>query len=167
MLDKKQLEQIIKHNLKVKKVLFIVSMALFGATLLSLTGFIILLARNIDVVLIPDVIADVTLRGMLLDLFSVTLSGAVVTLLFSTLIFGRRVMMAQAMLDNFDRIYEEQNRAYNTKPSGAPIVDVKDVQEKPKGKYDDLIKEYTKLYEQGLISKEDLENKKKELGYEQ
>ena len=167
MLDKKQLEQIIKHNLKVKKVLFIVSMALFGAALLSLTGFIVLLAKNVDIILIPDVIADLTLRGVFLDLFSVTISGAIITLLFSTLIFGRRVLMAQAMLENFDRIYEEQNRIYNTKPSGTPIVDVKDVQnEKPKGKYDDLIKEYTKLYEQGLITKEDLENKKKELGYE-
>lgn len=167
MIDKKQLEEIVKHNLKVKKVLFIVSMSLFAASMLFMVGLIILLVQNKDVVLIPDVIADVTLRGTFIDLFTTCLSGGIVTLLFSFLIFGRRAAMAQAMLDNFDTIYEEQTKAYRTHPSGTPIVDVKPVEEtKPKGKYDDLINEYTKLYEQGLITKEDLENKKKELGYQ-
>ena len=167
MVDKKQLEEMVKHNLKVKKVLFIISMCLFGASILFLTGLIVLLVKNVDVSLMPDVVAELTLRGTLLDMFTTCLAGGIITIMFSTLIFARRAAMAQAMLDNFDKIYEEQTRFYNTKPSGAPIVDVMPAEEaKPKGKYDDLIKEYTKLYEQGLITKEDLENKKKELGYE-
>lgn len=166
MVDKKQLEDMVKHNLKVKKVLFIVSMCLFGASLAFLVGFIVLFATGYDVSLMPDYLVDVTLRYVFLDLFETTLAGAIVTILFSTLIFARRAAMAQAMLENFDKIYEEQSKAWNTHPSASPIVDVKPApEEKPKGKYDDLIAEYTKLYEQGLISKEDLENKKKELGY--
>ena len=35
--------------------------------------------------------------------------------------------------------------------------------EKPKGKYDDLIHEYEKLYEKGYITKEELDKKKAEL----
>ena len=168
MIDKKQLEQMYKHNLKVKKILFIISMCLFAAATAFIVGFIVLYATGYDVILIPEFLTvEVTLRGVFIDFFETCLAGGLVLLLFSFLIFGRRAAVAKAMLDNFEQIYEEQNRAYGTKPSGAPIVDVKPVQnEKPKGKYDDLIAEYTKLYEQGVITKEDLENKKKELGYQ-
>lgn len=168
MVDKKQLEQMYQHNLKVKKILFIISMCLFAAATAFIVGFIILYANGYDVLLIPELLTtEVTLRGMFIDFFETCLAGALVTLLFSLLIFNRRAMVAKAMLDSFDQIYAEQTRGYATKPSGTPIVDVKPVpNEKPKGKYDDLIAEYTKLYEQGIISKEDLENKKKELGYQ-
>ena len=168
MVDKKQLEAMYKHNLKVKKVLFIVSLCLLTASVLFFTGFLILYFTNKDVMLIPDFLTvEVTLRGVFIDLFESCLAGGLVTMLFSFLIFGRRAAMAKAMLDNFDQIYQEQSKDWNTKPSGTPIVDVKPMpEEKPKGKYDDLIKEYTKLYEQGVITKEDLENKKKELGYQ-
>ena len=166
MVDKQQLERMYVHNLKVKKILFIISMCLFGAATLALAGFIVLQATGYDIVLIPEYIVDFTLKYVCLDLFETFLAGALVLLLFSFLIFNRRAMMAKAMLDNFDQIYAEQSRAWNSMPSAAPIVDAKPVEEaKPKGKYDDLIKEYEKLYNQGLITKEEFENKKKELGY--
>ena len=168
MLDKKQLEAMYQHNLKVKKVLFIISLCLFAASTIFLTTFLILYFNGYDVMLIPEFLTtEVTLRAVLVDLFESSLAGGLVTMLFSFLIFGRRAAVAKSMLENFDQIYQEQSKDWNTKPSGTPIVDVKPMpEEKPKGKYDDLIKEYTKLYEQGVITKEDLENKKKELGYQ-
>ena len=167
MVDKTQLENMVKHNLKVKKILFIISIFLFSLAVAFLVGFIVLFATGYDVVMMPEIFVDLTLRYIFIDLFEFSLAGAIVTILFSTLIFGRRAQMAKSMLDNFDKIYAEQSKMWNTKPSGSPIVDAKPIEEdKPKGKYDDLIKEYTKLYEQGIITKEDLENKKKELGYQ-
>ena len=166
MIDKQQLEKMVVHNLKVKKILFIISMCLFGGAALALAGAIALLITGYDVSLIPDIIEGYTLRSLFIDITFELVAAGLVLLLFSVLIFARRAAMAKAMLDNFDKINEEQQRLYKTYPSGSPIVDAKPVDEaKPKGKYDDLIAEYTKLCDQGLITKEELENKKKELGY--
>jgi hypothetical protein len=168
MIDKKQLEKMVKHNLKVKKILFIISLVLLGLGSACLVTFFSLYATGYDVLLMPDFFGEIqyTLRSLMSDLEIVFISAGAVLMLFSFLIFGRRANFAKAMLDNYDKFKEDQFRSYNTKPSAAPIVDVKPLPEdKPKGKYDDLINEYQKLYEQGLISKEDLEKKKKELGY--
>ena len=164
MIDKQQLERMYKHNLKVKKVLFIISMVLFGLATAFLAGFLAIYISGKDIELMPELFEGLTLSYLMLDLFNTAISAAIVLLLFSLLIFARRARFAKAMLDDYDRLYAEQSRVWNTKPSGAPVVDVKPVeQEKPKGKYDDLIREYEKLCEQGYISKEDLEKKKAEL----
>lgn len=168
MIDKVQLEKMIKHNLKVKKILFIISLVLLGLGSACLATFISLYATGYDVILMPDFFGEIqyTLRSLMSDLEIMFISAGGVLMLFSFLIFGRRANFAKVMLDNYDKIKAEQSRSWNTMPSAAPTVDVKPVPEdKPKGKYDDLINEYQKLYEQGLISKEDLEKKKKELGY--
>lgn len=163
-MDKAQLERMYKHNLKVKKVLFIISMALFGVATALIFAVIILRINGVDVLLIPEFLSyEYYLSNALLDLFSTCLAGGIMTLLFSTLIFSRRAVMAKVMLDNYDQIKQEQARMWKTMPSEAPIVDVKEAPQK--GKYDDLIKEYQKLCDQGLITKEELEQKKKDLGY--
>lgn len=57
----------------------------------------------------------------------------------------------------------------NKKPQVEPMPQVKkdigtvDVKEAPKSKEENLFEEYKKLYEQGLITKEDLDAKEKEL----
>lgn len=166
MVDKQQLEKIYVHSLKVKKVLFIISMCLYGLAIAALISYIVLKVNGFDILLIPDFLElEYFFTSFLMDIFSMTLAGAIITLLFSRLIYGRRAIMSKAMLENYDQIVNEQSKMYNTMPNASPIVDVKPTEEKPKGKYDDLIKEYTKLCEQGLISKEELANKKKELGY--
>ena len=168
-MNKQQLERLYKHSLKVKKVLFIISMCLFTAALLTLIAFIIMRANNVDVLLIPDyVTTEITLTILLIDFFDTFLAGGIVTLLFSVLIYARRARMAKMMLDNYDQMQAQNARMWGTMPSAKEpeVVDVKQVYEsKPKGKYDELIHEYELLYERGLITKEDLENKKKELGY--
>lgn len=162
MLDKASLEKMLQHSLKVKKVLFIISMCLYGLAAAFLATYIALKVSGYDILLMPDYFEDITLTLVLFDFFSTALSGAIVTLLFSRLIFARRAIVYKAMLDNYDQTYAKQAQTWNSKPSATPIVDVKPI-EKPKGKYDDLINEYQKLYEQGLISKESFEAKKKEL----
>ena len=168
-MNKEQLERLYKHSLKVKKVLFIVSMCLFGAAVGSLVSFIILRANNVDMLLIPDyVTTEITLTLLLIDAFDTFLAGGIVCLLFSVLIYARRARVAKSLLDNYDQMQAQNARAWGTMPSSSEpeVVDVKPIYEtKPKGKYDDLIHEYELLYERGLITKEDLENKKKELGY--
>ena len=165
MLDKAQLEKMYKHNLKVKKVLFTISMVLFSVALSLIILVVVLKSIGIDVLLIPEFLSyEYYLSNALLDLFSTLFAGGLVTLLFSTLIFNRRAIMAKVMLDNYDTIQQEQAKMWKTMPSEeTPIVDVKPAPKK--GKYDDLIKEYEKLCEQGLITKEELEQKKKDLGY--
>ena len=167
MLDKQQLEKMVIHNLKVKKVLFIVSMCLFGVACISLIPLIIMTVQGIDVLLIPDLMTvKYTLSEFLVDVFVTFLSGGVMTLLFSLLIFGRRANFAKALLENYDQVYAEQTKAWRSMPD-ASIVDVKPVQEEPKkGKYDGLINEYRKLYEQGVITEEEYKQKRKDLGYD-
>ena len=164
MFDKKQLENMYKHSLKVKKVLFILSMIFFGVGTGLLVGYIVLYSLGKDVLLIPDLMqTDFTLQMLLVDLSMDFISAGVVCILFSFLIFARRARLAQALLKDFDRVQAEQAKAWTSKPSAAPIVDVKPAEEAPKGKYDDLLKEYEKLYEKGFITKEELDNKRKEL----
>ncbi len=164
MFDKQQLERMYKHSLKVKKVLFILSMCFFFVATLGIVGYFILVGLNKDVILIPDLLqTEFTLRYLFVDLFSEFLSAGVICILFSFLIFGRRARLAKALLDDYDRIKAEESKSWNSKPSAAPIVDVKPAEEPSKGKYDDLLKEYEKLYEKGYITKEDLEKKRKEL----
>ena len=167
MPDKQTLESMRRHSLKVKKVLLIVSICLFTVSLLSLIPLIIMRFQGIDVILIPDLLSvDYYLSELLVDVFVTFLSGGVMTLLFSLLVFGRRANFAQAMLENYDELYAAQSKAWKSMPD-ASIVDVKPVQEEPKkGKYDDLINEYRKLYEQGLITEEEYKQKRKDLGYE-
>lgn len=164
MLDKKQLENMYKHSLKVKKVLFILSMVFFGVGTAFLVAYIVLNAVGKDVLLIPDLMAtDFTLRMLLVDLAMDFISAGVVCILFSFLIFARRARLAKYLLDDYDRVKSEEAKGWTSKPSSAPIVDVKPAEEQPKGKYDDLLKEYEKLYEKGYITKEELDNKRKEL----
>ena len=164
MFDKKQLENMYKHSLKVKKVLFILSMVFFGVGTAFLVAYIVLNAVGKDVLLIPDLMAtDFTLRMLFVDLAMDFISAGVVCILFSFLIFARRARLAKYLLDDYDRVQAEQAKAWTSKPSAAPIVDVKPAEEAPKGKYDDLLKEYEKLYEKGFITKEELDNKRKEL----
>ena len=99
MVDKTQLENMVKHNLKVKKILFIISICLFSLAVAFLVGFIVLFATGYDIVMMPEIFVDLTLRYIFIDLFEFSLAGAIVTILFSTLIFGRRAQMAQSMLD--------------------------------------------------------------------
>lgn len=164
MLDKKQLENMYKHSLKVKKVLFILSMVFFGVGTAFLVAYIVLNVVGKDVLLIPDLMAtDFTLRMLLVDLAMDFISAGVVCILFSFLIFARRARLAKYLLDDYDRVKSEEAKGWTSKPSSAPIVDVKPAEEQPKGKYDDLLKEYEKLYEKGYITKEELDNKRKEL----
>ena len=162
MIDKVQLERMYKHSLKVKKVLFIISLVLFGLATAAIVGLIVLLAMNVDVLLMPEFLEDITLRVILIDLAETFIAGGLVCILFSFLIFARRARFAKAMLDNFDQQMASQARTFNSKPSGTPIVDVKPV-EPQQNKYAGLITEYQKLYEQGVITKEEFEAKKKEL----
>lgn len=164
MLDKKQLENMYKRSLKVKKVLFILSMVFFGVATAFLVAYIVLTATGKDVLLIPDLMAvDFTLRMLFIDVSMDFLSAGVVCILFSFLIFARRARLAKYLLDDYDRLKGEEARGWTSKPSAAPIVDVKPAEEQPKGKYDDLLHEYEKLYEKGYITKEELDNKRKEL----
>lgn len=163
-MDKQQLERMHKHNLKVMKVLFIVSMALFAVMTGAMIGFILVFNSPRDVVLLKDLLGEqFTLSSLFFDLTDTCFAAGLVCLLFSLLIFRRRARFAKALYDDYDRIYAEQSKGWDTKPSGAPIVDVMPAPEKPKGKYDDLIHEYEKLYEKGYITKEELDKKKAEL----
>ena len=158
MNEKEQLHRLYLSNKKTAKILFIISMSLFGAATAIIAGLVVMITLQVDVILLQQYIEGFTLQGILRDFFSLFISGAIATLLFSVLIFRRRANMFKQMYDNADKI---KFAAWKT-VINPTTVDVKPA-EKPKGKYDDLIEEYRKLYEQGLITKEDFENKKKEL----
>ena len=78
-MDKAQLERMYKHNLKVKKVLFIISMALFGVATALIFAVIMLRINGVDVLLIPEFLSyvDPKIKGDLdmafKDLFANTL----------------------------------------------------------------------------------------------
>ena len=93
MLDKASLEKMLQHSLKVKKVLFIISMCLYGLAAALLATYVALKVSGYDVLLMPDYFEDITLTLVLFDFFSTALSGAIVTLLFSRLIFARRAIV--------------------------------------------------------------------------
>lgn len=162
MYDKELLSRNIKHYLKVSKVLFIISICLFAAATLTLVGLIIMFAIEKDFIFFPEIGDGISFRDILRDFFSLFVSGGVVCVLFSTLIFRRRANFFKMILEhpeNFNSPYQTRSANDNVK-----TVDVKDAPiEKKKGPYDDLIEEYRKLYEQGLITKEEFETKKKEL----
>ena len=119
MLDKQTLERMVKHSLKVKKVLLTISICLFAVSPLPLIGLIIMTVQGVDILLVPDLLAvDYYLSEALVDLFVTILTGAIITLLFAFIIFGRRANFAQAMLDNYDKLYAEQSKAWKSMPSG-------------------------------------------------
>ena len=161
MNEKEQIERLYKHNLKVSKVMFIISMILLGLATACVVGLAVMISMQVDVILLPSVVEGITLQGVLRDIFSLFVSGGIVCLLFSLLIFRRRANFFKNLYENSDKV----RFVFGANPvNGGEPVDVKPVQEaKPKGPYDDLIEEYRKLYEQNLITKEEFEQKKKEL----
>ena len=160
MNEKEQIERLYKHNVKVGKVMFIISMCLFALATACIVGLAVMISLQVDIILLPSVVDDLTLQGVLRDFFSLFISGGIVCILFFALIFRRRANFFKNLLENSDKIRFVYGRPVN----GGEAVDVKPApQEKPKGPYDDLIEEYRKLYEQNLITKEEFEQKKKEL----
>lgn len=164
MYTKQQLELIRDKALKVSKILFVISMVCFGIASGLFAAFISLYVLKIDVILIPDYLTlEYTLQNLLADVMSTFITAGVVLIILSKVVFRRRAIMAKIMIERMDTVQATQSQSWNTKPSGTPdIVDVKPAGPSY-GKYEGIIHEYEKLYEQGLISKEDLENKKKEL----
>lgn len=164
MYTKQQLEQIRAKALKVEKILFIISMVCFGVATALFATFIALYVSKIDVLLIPDLLTlEYTLQNLLADLMSTFVTAGIVLIILSKVVFRRRAITAKIMIERMDATRDFQARSWNSKPSGTPdIVDVKPAGP-TYGKYEGIIHEYEKLYEQGLITKEDLENKKKEL----
>ena len=164
MYTKEQLELIRNKSLKVSKILFIISMVCFGIATALFGTFLGLYIAKIDVLLIPDYLTlEYTLQNLLADVMSTFITAGIVLIILSKVVFRRRAIMAKIMIERMDHVRNEQAQTWNTKPSGTPdIVDVKPAGPSY-GKYEGIIHEYEKLYEQGLITKEDLENKKKEL----
>ena len=161
MNEKEQIERLYKHNLKVSKVMFVISMVLFSLATACIIGLAVMISLQIDVILLSSIVEGITLQGVLRDFFSLFISGGVVCILFSTLIFRRRAYFFKNLYENSDKIRFAYGARVNNQ---SEPVDVKPVEDaKPKGPYDDLIEEYRKLYEQNLITKEEFEMKKKEL----
>lgn len=162
MNNKEQLQRLVDHNLKVSKVLFIISLCLFGAATLCLVGLIVMISLELDFIFFPEISDGISFRDILRDFFSLMISGGVVCILFSFLIFRRRANFYRLLLEHPEQFQSPFGpRTVNSSPQ---TVDVKPAPEaKPKGPYDDLIEEYRKLCEQGLITKEEFEQKKKEL----
>lgn len=151
-----QLREIYERSIQLRKRFSTLAIIFFLAANASLIGEIILYMVKVDVLLIPELIEGLYLSNVLLELFTIFISVAIMFILFSSLVFARRAKMAKLMMENKSTVIADNN----------VTVDVKDVpQSEPqnKSKYSKIIDEYQKLYDQGLISKEDFETKKKEL----
>lgn len=149
------LEKFYKRQIQLKNRFLKVAITLFVIATLSLSGFIALYVTGYDVLLIPELIEGIYLTMLLIDLFSTLTSIGLVMLIFSTLVFARRARIAKMMM--------QQNRTVDI-DRVVVTTDVKPVEKEPQvNKYQNIIDQYKKLYEQGLISKEDYLDKKKEL----
>lgn len=149
------LEKFYNRQIQLKNRFLKIAITLFVIAALSLSGFIALYVTGYDVLLIPELIEGIYLTMLLIDLFSTLTSIGLVMLIFSTLVFARRARIAKMMM--------QQNRTVDI-DRVVVTTDVKPVEKEPQvNKYQNIIDQYKKLYEQGLISKEDYLAKKKEL----
>ena len=149
------LEKFYNRQIQLKNRFLKIAITLFVIATLSLSGFIALYVTGYDVLLIPELIEGIYLTMLLIDLFSTLTSIGLVMLIFSTLVFARRARIAKMMM--------QQNRTVDI-DRVVVTTDVKPVEKEPQvNKYQNIIDQYKKLYEQGLISKEDYLAKKKEL----
>lgn len=151
-----QLREIYERSIHLRKRFSTLAVIFFLSANASLIGAIILYMVKVDVLLVPELIDGLYLSNVLLELFTIFVSVAIMFILFSSLVFARRAKMAKLMMENKSTVIVDNN----------VTVDVKDIpQSEPqnKSKYSKIIDEYQKLYDQGLISKEDFETKKKEL----
>ena len=149
------LEKFYKRQIQLKNRFLKIAITLFVIAILSLSGFIALYVTGYDVLLIPELIEGIYLTMLLIDLFSTLTSIGLVMLIFSTLVFARRARIAKMMM--------QQNRTVDI-DRVVVTTDVKPVEKEPQvNKYQNIIDQYKKLYEQGLISKEEYLDKKKEL----
>lgn len=149
------LEKFYNRQIQLKNRFLKIAITLFVIATLSLSGFIALYVTGYDVLLIPELIEGIYLTMLLIDLFSTLTSIGLVMLIFSTLVFARRARIAKMMM--------QQNRTVDI-DRVVVTTDVKPVEKEPQvNKYQTIIDQYKKLYEQGLISKEDYLAKKKEL----
>ena len=98
------------------------------------------------------------LFALLIYLSDFFLSGSLVMFLLRVVLFNFRIQVRErliAMMDN--------NNSYDTPFRDYPNQDVVNAEAHVLSIEESLIREYEKLYEQGLISKDDLERRKKEI----
>lgn len=151
-----ELKKLYERSITLKRRFVSLAYIFFSLALIMIAGFVSLLILRIDVELIPDLVGEgLYLSYVLIEFSSTFISVGVVMLIFAYLLFGRRAKIFKQAMNGQRQPYQNIN-----------IVDVKDIpEEKPaaSSKYSNLLKQYKSLYEQGLISKEDYESKKKEL----
>ena len=70
MNEKEQIERLYKHNLKVSKVMFVISMVLFSLATACIIGLAVMISLQIDVILLSSIVEGITLQGVLRDFFS-------------------------------------------------------------------------------------------------
>lgn len=151
-----ELKKLYERSITLKRRFVSLAYIFFSLALIMIAGFVSLLILRIDVELIPDLVGEgLYLSYVLIEFSSTFISVGVVMLIFAYLLFGRRAKIFKQAMNGQGQPHQNIN-----------TVDVKDIpEEKPvvSSKYSNLLKQYKSLYEQGLISKEDYESKKKEL----
>ncbi|MDY4818989.1 MAG: hypothetical protein SO206_01840 [Bacilli bacterium] len=149
MKDKQTLINEINRYKKNKKIFLIIAIVLSALALLSF------IAGTLVYIYLPEYEKLFALLIYLSDFF---LSGSLVMFLLRVVLFNFRIQVRErliAMMDN--------NNSYDTPFRDYPNQDVVNAEAHVLSKEESLIREYEKLYEQGLISKDDLERRKKEI----
>lgn len=117
------------------------------------------------VVLYPANFADALVQtcNYLSILFSMLFDGGVVLIILGAAVYGTRIKLRRSIVES-DSI-PDKFTVSEFNEDGEKVVEIIETkpEEKPVNKYEAILKEYEKLRDQGLITNEEYEQKKKEL----